>query len=647
MQKCLELIGVSLSNWLKKQKTRSKVIGLFKTFLLLSLFFFSHFCQAMPSSRIEMGPIQSQHELKQTKKRLNAYFSSLDISIEAHSKNEYYIYINGLESDPAAFAMSTELNYLGFDNRVIIATTDNTKVFVDRNKDEKSSESLGYYQFAKSPNLAKAEVEKGFSALQKGITHPLYAYKNTIDMPLSPEAVNDKTIHLSLKEAIYLALRYNPNIQNSVLNRISQRFAISIAEQKFALNYALSGQYNWVTQKDSLGNTITSSNTVLAPKVTTTNQIGTVLSSSIIDNVSNNGANNPRWNINVEQPLLRGAGHQVALRSLRDTFDNEIGQKIALKNQVVSQVTSVISAYRSLISQNNALLTAKRSLQDAKNTYKINEKKIKAGQVERTANIQQAYQVENLKLSLSQAELGFIKAKKALLAQLGLSPKVNFEVPSDIYLEKLYVPKLQLAIKTALLNNAEYQTLLIQSRIHKRAKEVAENNQLWQLNLTADFSTGSGVGPNNGNSGFKSLSNFENWTSNVGLNLSVPINDLSRKGELINAKLLLEQDKINLLAAKRALQTSVANQIEEIKSNVLQYKLSQKQLALAKRSYDLELKKQQAGISSSIDLTNTQNQLISANNNLISVKIGYLNAITTLEQMLGSTLSVWGIQLIY
>ena len=133
----------------------------------------------------------------------------------------------------------------------------------------------------------------------------------------------------------------------------------------------------------------------------------------------------------------------------------------------------------------------------------------------------------------------------------------------------------------------------------------------------------------------------------MGLSLSIPINDLSQKSEWINAKLQIEQDRIQLTAARRALETSISNQIEEIQSSVSQYQLSQKQLTLAKRSYSLEQKKQQAGISSSIELTNAQNQLIAAENSLINLKIGYLNAITNLEQSMGSTLSRWGIDVLY
>jgi len=46
---------------------------------------------------------------------------------------------------------------------------------------------------------------------------------------------------LTLKDAIFLALRYNPNIQNLELGRITQKFNIREAENVFELQYALEG----------------------------------------------------------------------------------------------------------------------------------------------------------------------------------------------------------------------------------------------------------------------------------------------------------------------------------------------------------------------------------------------------------------------
>ncbi|HDS3847241.1 TPA: TolC family protein, partial [Legionella pneumophila] len=129
--------------------------------------------------------------------------------------------------------------------------------------------------------------------------------------------------------------------------------------------------------------------------------------------------------------------------------------------------------------------------------------------------------------------------------------------------------------------------------------------------------------------------------------LTIPLNDIGRRSQLINAKVQLEKDKINLIAAKRALITSVTNTINNIQSLAKRYELAQKQVKLAEQSYALEKKKQQAGISSALDVNNTQNQLIQAQSGLIGAKIAYLNQLSALQRILGTTLDYWQIKLRY
>ncbi len=101
------------------------------------------------------------------------------------------------------------------------------------------------------------------------------------------------------------------------------------------------------------------------------------------------------------------------------------------------------------------------------------------------------------------------------------------------------------------------------------------------------------------------------------------------------------------MATRRALITTVTNTINAISSQSRQYQLAEKQVRLAERSYQLEKKKQQAGISSALDVNNTQNQLIQAQASLISAKIAYLNQLSALQRLLGTTLDEWQIKLRY
>ena len=149
------------------------------------------------------------------------------------------------------------------------------------------------------------------------------------------------------------------------------------------------------------------------------------------------------------------------------------------------------------------------------------------------------------------------------------------------------------------------------------------------------------------NGGVRGIYNGKNLNQSARLTLTVPFHDLNRRSQLVSAKIRLEKDRINLIAAKRALITNITNTINSIRSLAKRYQLAQKQVMLAEKSYALEKKKLEAGISSALDVNNTQNQLIQAQSGLIGAKIAYLNQLSALQRTLGTTLDYWQIKLRY
>ena len=305
----------------------------------------------------------------------------------------------------------------------------------------------------------------------------------------------------------------------------------------------------------------------------------------------------------------------------------------------------MITAYRSLILSGNNLQNQRLQLKEARKSYEINEKKIKAGQLEPTGNIQQSYQIESLSLMVEQAENDFNTAAQDLLQTIGLDPDLHLSVPSDVTLSELVVPDLKQSIEIALNHNLQYLAQKMVLRADERAFKVAKNQQLWQLDVAGDVQSGT-VNDVTG-SGNNGIYNGNNVSKSARLTLTVPLHDISRRSQLINAKVHLEKDRLNLIALKRALITNLTNTINNIQSLAKRYQLAQKHVKLAEKSYMLQKKKQQAGISSALDVNNTQNQLIQAQSGLIGAKIAYLNQLSALQRTLGTTLDYWQIKLRY
>jgi len=224
---------------------------------------------------------------------------------------------------------------------------------------------------------------------------------------------------------------------------------------------------------------------------------------------------------------------------------------------------------------------------------------------------------------------------------------MKLAVPSDVTVSKIVVPDVNQSINQALHHNTQYLALMMALRADERAYKVAKNQQLWQLDVNANVQTGTMTGVDSISPGIQGIYNGRNITESVGLTLTVPLRDLGLRNQLISAKVRLEKDRLNLMAAKRALITTIKNTITTIHSQAKRYELAKRQVELAAKSYALEKKKQQAGISSALDVNNTQNQLLQAQMGLISAKIAYLNQLSALQRLLGTTLDYWQIKLRY
>ena len=506
------------------------------------------------------------------------------------------------------------------------------------------------YRWVDDPAAEMQRMNTAEGRLEDAIKQPEYMLHHWVNLPTSPTSHSRKVLHLSLREAILLSLRYNPNIQNAELDRIVQRYQLRLAHNEFELQYALAGTALIQQSRYSgVGNT-TDHRFLATPELGLKTKYGTELSLDMDNHVAPIGNYNPLLNLTLTQPLLRGFGLSANEAGLLDAIDQEWLNKLNLKQSVMDQVTQVIVAYRALILSGNNLQNQKRQLQEANKSYEINEKKIAAGQLEPTANVQQSYQMESLSLMVEQGENDFKTTAQNLLETIGLDPDMRLAVPSDVRLEKIIVPNVGESIVQAENHNAQYLALKMALRADERAYAVAKNQQLWQLDATANVQAGVMTGvdsPSVNNTGLRGIYNGNNVNESAGVTLTIPLHDISRRNQLISAKVRLEKDRLNLIAARRALITMIKNTTSTIQSQAKRYELAQRQVNLAEKSYELEKKKQQAGIASALDVSYTQNQLIQAQMGLIGAKIAYLNQLSALQRVLGTTLDEWQIKLRY
>ncbi|MFT3741626.1 MAG: TolC family protein [Gammaproteobacteria bacterium] len=459
---------------------------------------------------------------------------------------------------------------------------------------------------------------------------------NVFKPPTIPLRVPIRTISpcenpvLTLKDAIYLAMRHNPSIQNAELQRVIDKFSLIVTKNQYYPQLSLTAQALFQN-----GSPPTYS---AAPLINYLSPIGTQVTTGLTQTTTpgTEAAISTTGNLTISQPLLRGFGRKITLASLYTAQDSEKINQITFKSNVIAQVISVISAYYQLVQAYNNLSVNQLALKDETTTLQQTQAKVNVGKAAPTEQIQQELNIANSQLSISQTRNAIQQSRLNLLNLLGLAPDTPIRIEQKIYYTPTQNLSLDKSIEIALAHNLDYQTALINYKIIQRNLMLAEDEQKWQLN--AVFNLLQTIG-NNGDATLNSR--------NFSLNLDVPIHDVSRQQILVNAKIALDQARINLAQQKYQLIANVTNAYNNMVSNKQQIQISGKTVQLAEQSVAVAKLKYRYGKTTSFELTSLQSALTNAQIGYISQQIQYINATEGFYQLLGTTLERWGICLTY
>ena len=308
------------------------------------------------------------------------------------------------------------------------------------------------------------------------------------------------------------------------------------------------------------------------------------------------------------------------------------------------------------------------TLLEAKQTLKINRLALKSYQ--QTINrdkeliaagrkakndIIQSLSQEASKKAIIQENLNSIhNAKLNLLDTIGLPLNIDISIPTHInliaiehrLLGRKNLPNTIVAKKLALANNPTFQAEGYVLKILDRDLLVAKDNHRWKLDLTVSETRGGGSGLGR-NAGLESLVNSRNHNEKVGLDLNIPIDDVTLKQAIINARVGLEKGKIAYNNKKRELEISITDKRQSLLS-------LKKQIALDNRAEKLTSKTVQndeilydAGRLSSFEKLTHQNDLINARQTALNHTINYILALKNFISELGATLDRWNIKIRY
>jgi len=462
--------------------------------------------------------------------------------------------------------------------------------------------------------------------------HPV-PFGPTMDAPLlARRAV--QPANLMLVDAIYLGLQDNRAIRSAYVERISQRFDLAVAEDRFTPKLVLSSRFLTQRSEQQRWRTLE-----VAPIATMLSPIGTRVNLAWNGLLNKSGqttdGRHANANISVIQPLLRDAGWEIGMVPVRLARLAEESSQLSLKSQLARVVTQIIYAYRELIRAQEQLTIAQDSLERGRKLLEINRDLVAAGRMAEFDVVQTEADVltqeVNVEEALNQHDQRRMDLVRLLALDLDLPLRaVETLEPSPVKID------LKEAKEIAIANQPDY---LIRQIANKQAEinlAAASNQRLWDLSLVSGATRET---QRQGGSGERQ------WNGYVGLQIDIPLGDMARKQGEVQAATAVRTRALQLEESRQQLEQNITSAVRDIQTRWRQYGLAQRARDLSLKKIQIEREKLTLGRSSNFQVISFEADLRHAENTRLNALIAYLNAQVELDLQLGLTLDTWKISL--
>jgi outer membrane protein TolC len=457
---------------------------------------------------------------------------------------------------------------------------------------------------------------------------------------------------LTLADAVFIALTHNVALRSAYLDRRLNRIDLQMAERRYymptdpALTLAgnrTSAYVGPASRTEGLNATGVLSATLAIP----TGGTFTFAWNNKGDrsDVGQNFNYSSDWSLVFNQPLLKGGGLENAAYAVRIARISEEKNLLSLKDTIVSTIKTTITAFRNYKTAERQLVIAEMGLVRANALYEYNREMIAAGRLAGTEIVQAQADIATQETSVINAKNSLDAARMALVQALYIDKNTSFQA-ADENSQMISPPAMEEAVSLAFQHRTDYLRALQDLEVRKLDLAKNKINRLWSLNLTAGTTDGAaGTTFNAYDPAFRRAigSGAErNWYA--GLELAIPLVYMtSDMRAYLGAKTEMEKASLAFEKLKLDLEISVQNAVRNVDSNyrsLLSAKLARE---LAEKKLDIEQEKLGAGRTTNFQFVSFQRDLQTAQLNELTAMTTYLNSLTSLDEILGTTLTTWKI----
>lgn len=447
-----------------------------------------------------------------------------------------------------------------------------------------------------------------------------------------PPAAEGPRIELTLPDAVALGLRDNRTIRSAYLQRVAQKFNLRVAEDKFSPKLNIASSYLLRRNNGDIG-----SSADVTPVATMATPIGTQVAlgwSKSSDKTGIGRSTSSGLSLAVIQPLLRDAGVDANMASVRIARLDEKINQLGLKSTVSQTITDIILAYRTFVLAQEQERINRDALARARGLLEVNHALVESGRMAEVDVVQTESDVANQELAVEQA-VNTVDA-----ARLNLLGKLSLDLRSDIVpTERLQVQpvdiKLERALAVATESHPEHLSQVIAFERSKLSLGVAKNNRLWDVNAVAG--TEAGTRHPDTPKGRRN--------SYGGLQVVIPLGDMTLEQAEVTASVGVRTAEVKLEESRQQVESQTRDAVRNVDARWRQYEIARRARDLAARKVEIEREKLRLGRSSNFQVLSFEGDLRRAESTQLNAMIDYLNALTILDQQVGTTLDTWQISL--
>ncbi len=346
----------------------------------------------------------------------------------------------------------------------------------------------------------------------------------------------------------------------------------------------------------------------------------------------------------LRQPLLRGAGTEVNLASIRVARNNVAVSEWSVKQSVMQVITDVIETYNDLHFSHENLEVARRNRGLAEKLLQDNIKFFEAGQMTpldvTTARAEVASRQEAV-ITATRA----VKDQENFLKQLitrDMIPLLGTRIEITPPESPAFTANVVEAIEKALELRPDYRQAKLDLANRRIVLVVEKNQKLPRLDLSASLAV-NGFDDDFGTSAQRAASRDQTaWSG--GATFSVPLGNREARGRVNAAQIDIAQALVNLQRLEQDIVVRVDNASGQVTTTKQRIEATEEASKLAKESLKAGEAKLVAGSGRIFEVLELQRKVAEAETAELRARSDYNKAVARFHLQVGSTLRTHGVK---